>query len=249
MPPVEMSSERPQRVAAANDGGGGSGAEGLAERIFVRLHPVMAWLAAVFVLILVGDAIVGEESPFATIFTVAGWVIWAIFALDFLVRMMAAPSTVAFLRRNWWQVLFLVLPFLALFRFLMALRVARAGRLLSAAVRGTRSAAAGLRSRLATVAAVTIMVILLAANVLFEFGGVAPYSDALHAAALATIAGQPTGGARAITKVMDVALALYSVVIFAAVAGALGAFFLEGDRRQGVLPPMDREARESIVKR
>ena len=219
-----------------------SNAEELAERIFVRLHPFMAWLAAVFVLVLVGDAIVGDDSPFATIFTVAGWVIWAIFALDFLVRMVAAPSTAHFLRRNWWQVLFLVLPFLALFRFLMALRVARAGRLLSAAVRGTRSAAAGLRSRLATIGAVTVMVILLAANVLFEFGGVAPYSQALHAAALATIAGEPTGASRGAAQAMDVVLALYSVVIFAAVAGALGAFFLEGDRRREDLSSTDRDA-------
>ena len=80
----------------------------------------------------------------------------------------------------WWQVLFLVLPFLAIFRFVMALRIARGGRLLSAAVRGTRTAAASLRSPLATVGAVTVMVILLAANVLFEFGGISPYADALH---------------------------------------------------------------------
>ena len=224
------------------DGPEDSNAEELAERILVRLHPFMAWLAALFVLVLVGDAIVGVDSPFATIFTVAGWVIWAIFALDFLVRMVAAPSTALFLRRNWWQVLFLVLPFLALFRFLMALRVARAGRLLSAAVRGTRSAAAGLRSRLATIGAVTVMVILLAANVLFEFGGVAPYSVALHAAALATIAGEPTGAAGGAAQAMDVVLALYSVVIFAAVAGALGAFFLEGDRRREALSSTDQDA-------
>lgn len=195
----------------------------------------MSWLAALFVLVVVGDAIVGGESPFETIFTVAGWAIWAVFVLDLVVRAVIAPSTRDFLRRNWWQVLFLVLPFLSLLRFFIALRVARAGRLVSAAVRGARTAAGKLRSRLATVAAVTIMVILLGANVLFEFGGVVPYADALYRASLATITGEPTGAITAPAKVMDVLFALYLVVVFATVAGSLGAYFLE--RRSDLPPP------------
>lgn len=199
----------------------------LAEAIFERLHLLMSWLAAVFVLVIVGDAIVGDESPFATIFTVGGWAIWGIFVLDLAVRAAIAPSTTGFLRRNWWQVLFLVLPFLALLRFFIALRVARAGRLVSAAVRGTRTAAGKLRSRLETVIAVTVMVMLLGANVLFEFGGVASYADALHRASLATITGEPTGATTGVAKLMEVFFALYSVGVFATVAGSLGAFFFE----------------------
>lgn len=207
----------------------------LAQGIFETLHPLMAWLAVIFVLVVVGDALVRNESPYATIFTVAGWIIWGVFVLDFLVRIAIAPSTGSFLRRNWWQVVFLILPFLALLRFFFALRVVRAGRLLSAAVRGTRSATSQLGNRLAVVAAVTVMVILFSANILFEFGGLQPYGIALHDAALATINGQPISGDRAIIQVMDVLLALYSVVVFAAVAGALGAFFLE--RRGEALSP------------
>ena len=199
----------------------------LAHEIFLRLNPLMGWLAVVFILVIVGDAMVESESPYATIFTVSGWLIWAIFVVDFAVRLRIAPSTANFLRKNWWQVLFLILPFLAFFRFFIAIRVARAGRLLSAAVRGTRSAASNLRNRLSTAGAVTVIVILLSANVLFEFGNVRPYGDALRAAALATIAGEPTSGDTAIAKVLDVVLALYSVVIFGAVAGSVGAFFLE----------------------
>lgn len=215
--------------------GGSAGHEGLAEAIFLRLHPFMAWLAALFVLVVVGDAVVAGESPFATIFTVAGWLIWGVFVLDFVVRLIVAPSTRTFLRRNWWQMVFLVLPFLALFRFLIALRVARAGRLLSAAVRGTRSAAAGLRSRLATVGAVTAIVILLCANLLFEFAGVDPYSEALYRAALAAIVGEPLGRQDGLSKALDIVLSLYSVVVFAAVAGSVGAFFLERDSSESDL--------------
>ena len=201
--------------------------EEIAQDIFLRLNPLMGWLAGVFVLVITGDAIVAGESPYATIFTVAGWAIWAIFVLDFVVRMTIAPSWRTFLRKNWWQVLFLVLPFLAFLRFFIAVRVARAGRLLSAAVRSTRSAASNLRDRLTTVGAVTVIVILLSANVLFEFGGIRPYGLALHDAAIATIVGESTSGTNTVARILNVVLALYSVVIFAAVAGAVGAFFLE----------------------
>jgi voltage-gated potassium channel len=204
----------------------GNEGEPLAEFLYARLHPLMSWLAAVFVLVVVGDAIVRDEGPFATVFTVAGWIIWAIFVLEFVARLVLADSTAGFLRSNWWQVAFLVLPFLALFRFLMALRVARAGRLLSAAVRGTRSATTHLRSRLRAIAAVTVMVVLLSANVLFEFGEVHPYALALHDAALAAVTGEPISGTSGAKQIMDVLLGLYSVIVFATVAGALGAFFL-----------------------
>lgn len=199
----------------------------LEHEIFLRLNPLMGWLAVVFILVIVGDSLVRPGSGYATIFTITSWLIWAVFVLDFIVRLRIAPSTGDFLRRNWWQILFLVIPFLAFFRFFIAVRVARASRLLSAAVRGTRSAASNLRSRLSTVAAVTVVVVLLSANVLFEFGNVRPYGDALRAAALATITGEPTLGDTAIAKILDVVLALYSVVIFGAVAGSVGAFFIE----------------------
>lgn len=201
--------------------------QSLAESLFDRLHPLMAWLAVLFLVVVVGDSLVRDESPFATIFTVAGWVIWGVFVLDFVLRLVIAPSKRIFFRRNWWQLVFLAVPFLALFRFFLALRVARAGRLLSAAVRGTRSAASKLRNRLSIVGAVTVIVVLVAANILFEFAGVEPYARALHAAALATITGEPIRASNAVASVLEVVLALYSVVVFAAVAGSLGAFFLE----------------------
>ena len=219
---------------------GAADRERFVEMLFERLHPLMAWLAALFVLVIVGEAVVANESPFATIFTVAGWVIWALFVMEFVVRLILAPSKMAFLRRNWWQMVFLVLPFLALARALMALRVARAGRLVSAALRGTRSAASGLRNRLAAVGAVTVMVTLLSANVLFEFAGITPYGMALHDAAYATISGEPISGSSAVARVMEIVLALYSVVVFAAVAGSVGAFFLE---RRAEDP--EREARQA----
>lgn len=208
----------------------GAGEDGWAESLFERLHPAMAWLAALFVLVVVGETIVAHETPFATIFTVCGWAIWGIFVLEFFLRASLAGDIRAFLQANWWQLIFLALPFVALLRFFMAFRVARAGRLVSAVVRGGRSAAASLRSRLATVAASTVLIVLIAANVLYEFGNLRPYAAALHDSAMATITGEPISGSSGVKEVMDVVLAPYSVAVFAAVAGTLGAYFLEQER-------------------
>ncbi len=123
--------------------------------------------------------------------------------------------------------MFLVLPFLRFARVLARLRVGRMGRVVSSAIRSSRSARAVLSSRLGWLAAVTAIIVLSAAQLLYEFAGFNRYGDALHAAALATIVGEPAGRASGAARVLDVVLALYSVIVFAALAGTLGAFFLE----------------------
>lgn len=63
-------------------------------------------------------------------------------------------------------------------------------------------------------------------QLLYEFGPGVTYGDALHAAALATISGEPLGMDGALAKTIEVVLALYAAVLFAALAGPFGAFFL-----------------------
>jgi len=198
--------------------------------IYKRLHPVMAWLALLFVAVVLGDTFVKSESPFATIFTVAAWVIWACFALEYVTRFVIAPSPMRFLARTWWQLIFLVLPFLGFVRIVAALRVARAGRAVSALVRTTRTATQALSNRIVWLGAVTVIVILLATDLLYEFAGVRPYTRALHDVALAAIGGEPISSPSGVAQILDVVLAVYAVVVFATLAGALGAFFFE---RQG----------------
>ena len=78
----------------------------------------MGWLALLFVVVVLGDSFVRGESPFATIFTVSAWVIWGFFVTEYLARLVVAPSTGAFLARTWWQLIFLVLPFLGFLRII-----------------------------------------------------------------------------------------------------------------------------------
>lgn len=198
------------------------------ERVAIELSermdgPVTA-LGVIFLLIVLVDTVIRPEDVLAVVFDVAGWLLWAVFVLEFVLRAVVAPSTWAFLRRNWWQVVFLAVPFLRFVRILA--RVARLGRVVSSAVRTTRSATATLSSRLGWLSAATAIVVLAASQILYEFASYERYADALHDATLATITGEPTGLDSAAARVLEVLLALYSVVVFATLAGVLGAYFL-----------------------
>lgn len=150
----------------------------------------------------------------------------------FLLRLYVAPSRGRFLRRNWAQIVFLVflvLPFLRVFRLLRGLRFlrfGRAGRILSSALRVTRTASRRLGGRIAWLATVTTTVVLAASQLLYEFGDVEPYSEALYRAAMATVTGEPTTIA-GVGRLLDVVLAGYPVVVFATLAGIAGAFLIE----------------------
>ncbi|MGO2430919.1 hypothetical protein ACTXJR_16305 [Glutamicibacter ardleyensis] len=53
------------------------------------------------------------------------------------------------------------------------------------------------------------------------------YSEALYEATMATITGSGITSTDAFSKALQLVLAMYSVVIFATLAGSLGAFFLQ----------------------
>ena len=202
--------------------------EAWAAQLQDRFAPIASALGLLFVLVVIGENLAGDGSSLRGVFLVAGWAIWGVFVAEFILRAVVAPSTGGFLRKNWWQLIFLLLPFL---RFLAALRfarVARAGRIVGSAVRGTRSAGQVLRDRITWIAMVHAIVVLAASQLLFEFGDAGTtYGQVLHAVALASVSGEPLGLQSSLAQVLEVVLALYAVVVFAASAGILGAYFLE----------------------
>ena len=209
--------------------------EAWAEGLLDRLTPFMTALSVVFLLVVLGEQFARPGSAMAYGLTVAGWLLWAAFCAEFLVRLVVAPDTARFLRRNWWQVLFLLLPFLRFLRLVRAVRVLRTGRVISSAVRSTRTAQQVLGGRVAWLSVTSAITVMSTSQLLYAFSGYADYGEALHAAALATIGGEPLGMDDAFSQVMDVALTVYSVVVFATLAGTLGAFFLESRTRPGGL--------------
>ncbi len=204
--------------------------EGLAR----RLDKPMGVLGLVFVLVVLGQ-VLAREPWLVAILTVVGWLCWAVFVAEFALRAVRARDRRRFWARNWWQLVFLAVPFLRFARALPLLRAARLGGVLSAAVRGSRSAGRLLSSRIGWLAAVTGVVVLAASQLLYVSGDHDRYSAALHDAALATVTGQPLTAGSGFARVLEVVLAVYSVAVFATLAGALGAYFLHDRRPEG--PP------------
>jgi voltage-gated potassium channel len=213
-------------------------AEGLAR----RLDKPMGILGLVFVLVVLGQSL-AEEPWLVTALTVFGWLAWAVFVAEFVYRAVSARDKRRFWTRNWWQLIFLAIPFLRFFRALTFLRfarvarVARVGGVLSAAVRGSRSAGRLLSGRIGWLVAVTGVVILAASQLLYVLGSYDDYVVALYDAALATVSGEPLSADGGLARVLDVVLAVYSVAVFATVAGALGAYFLDRNRPASGGPP------------
>lgn len=205
--------------------------DAFAQELYDRLHPLMAALGVLFLVLVLAQGPAQEGTPLQRGLLAATWVLWVVFVAEYVLRLIIAPSKARFLRQTWWQIAFLAIPVLTLFRALLVLRVARPTRVALAAFRGGRSARASLTTRAAWLGVVTAIVVFAAADVLYNLG-LRPYGRALHAAALAAINGEPTGSERALAQVLDVALALYAVVFFASLAGIVGAFFLERKEEQ-----------------
>lgn len=203
-----------------------------AEELAARLDRPMGAVGLVFVLVVLGQSI-AEDPGLRTGLTVLGWVLWAVFVAEFALRAYVARDQRRFWVRNWWQLVFLVVPFLRFARALTLLRAARVGGVLSSAVRGSRSAGRLLSGRLGWLAVVTGVVVLASSQLLYVLGVYPGYVDALHDAALATVTGEPLAAAGGIARTLEVALAVYSVVVFATLAGALGAFFLQRPEKPG----------------
>jgi voltage-gated potassium channel len=210
-----------QRPGVRSGAGVAAEREGLAR----RLDRPMGVLGIIFVLVVLGQSL-ATEGWLVTTLTWTGWLLWAVFVTEFAVRAWQAPDRRRFWARNWWQVVFLAVPFLRFARALRVLRVARVSGVLSAAVRGSRSAGRLLSGRIGWLAAVTAVVVLASSQLLYVVGTYDDYASALHGAALATVTGEPLSAEGGIARAVEVVLAVYSVAVFATLAGALGAYFL-----------------------
>ncbi len=198
----------------------------LAEVVGARLDPAMSALGIIFALIVLIETVSKPAGAVGRILGVVGWVLWAIFVIEFLARMVIAPSKSRFLRKNWWQVAFLLVPFLRVFRLMRIARLSRAGRVLSSSVRASRSAGRALTSRVGWLLSVTVIVVLASSQILYEFADFPSYGEALYQTAMTAITGNGLTARSGITRIFSLALAVYSVVVFASLAAILGSFFM-----------------------
>lgn len=139
--------------------------EAWAEELLNRLTPAMSALGVLFLLVVVGEQFARSDSRVSLLLTVTGWALWAVL-VEFLA--LVAPSTSRFLKRIWWQLLFLVLPFLRILRLVRAIRVLRTGRVLSSAIRSSRSARSVLGGRVGWLAVTCAITVLGASLLLYQ---------------------------------------------------------------------------------
>lgn len=196
-----------------------------AEALARRLDKPMGALGLVFVLVVLAQSL-STSGRLSNVLTAAAWFLWAIFVSEFTLRAYVAQDQRRFWARNWWQVIFLAVPFLRFVRVLRLLRFARVGSVVSAAVRGSRSAGRLLSSRVGWLGVVTAVVVLASSQLLLVVGSYSNYAKALHDAALSTVTGQPLSADDGFAQVLEVVLAVYSVGVFATLAAAVGAYFL-----------------------
>ena len=210
-----------------------------------RLDPFMAWLGVVFALLVGYDVAVYVGSTASRVLEVAGWIIWAVFALEFGSRLWLAPQRLRYLRSHWWQPLLLLAPFLRVFSFLRLARFGRAlpaSRVISSSYRALGTARYLLRSRLGYLGATSSIGAIAVAELAYLFerdqeGGVfASFGEAALWAATTVLALQsdPVPVSTGARIVMLVGLAL-GLVLVASLAGTIGSFLVDERRERAAV--------------
>ena len=213
-----------------------------------RTDPAMAWLGVVWALV-VGYELAVELSPgVQRVLAVVGWVVWAVFLVELIAHVYVAPRRLRYLRRHPVQLVGVLVPALRVLRFARLLRLGRAlpaARVVTSSYRVAGTARRLLGSRLGYIGALSVIVMVALAELayLFERGAADPafgsFADAVLWAVAVVVAGQgdPVPSSLGAHVAMLAGFA-WGVAVFATVAGALGAFFVDERReRAGGEPP------------
>ncbi|HVM00388.1 MAG TPA: ion transporter [Egibacteraceae bacterium] len=208
--------------------------ERLAALIEERLDIPMAVLAVAWAVLVAYDLVAPPEMREEL--ALAGNVIWAVFVVEFVLKLSVSGRPVRFLRRRWPSVLFLLLPALRMFRVLRAVRALRAlpaARVIGSSYRAVGTARNLLQGRLTFLMTATGIAVFSSAQMLYLLergrdGGVRGLGDALWWSANLAVTGNLVfDPVTLLGRVLAILLSAYSVVVFASVAAALGAFFIE----------------------
>lgn len=211
-----------------------------------RTDPVMAWLGVLFALLVGFQLAVSVRPPADRALDIAGWVIWAIFVVDFAAKLVLAPTKGRFLRRHWLQALALILPTLRLFSFLRLVRLGRAfpaARVLTTSYRSIGTARRLFRSRLAYLGGLSVIAVVGLAELAYVFEGgsdgtLPTFLDSLIWSASVVIGMQadPMPVTRLGQLVMLTGFAV-GLVLIATLAGSFGAFLFEGRQEREQTEP------------
>jgi voltage-gated potassium channel len=173
------------------------------------------------------------------------YLIWGVFLVDFIVRMILAPDKLGYLRTNWLTALSLFVPALRIFsvfrifralRLLSAARGVRLLRVVSSLNRGMRGLRLSMkRRRFGYVISLSTLVVLVAAAAMLAFesdqpGGFINYADALYwTAMMMTTLGSGYWPQSVEGRAMAFLLALYAFTMLGYVTATLATYFVGRD--------------------
>ena len=233
---------QPARTLAAEDDAQLTRRERLAALVEDRLDPVMALLGIGWVGFVLYEQVApaGQRS---TLLLVSN-IIWGVFIAEFVLKLALSGHPLRFMVRRWFSIVFLVLPALRVLRVirgLRALRILPAARVIGSGYRAIDRAGQLLRGRIALLGMATVIAILSGGQLLYVFEagaeGVRGLGDALWWSANLAISATGVYAAESLLgRLVVLVLSAYAVVVFAALAATLGAFFMESreeDRRAG----------------
>jgi voltage-gated potassium channel len=199
------------------------------------LGPPMALLSAVWLVLLVLDLTGHSNRPLK----IAATVIWAVFIVEFAVRLFIAPQKGRFLKRNILTLVALVVPALRLFR---ALAFLRAVRVVGAVNRSMNALRRTLRRRaFGYVAGLTAAVWLAGAAGMLNLepageirGGFASFWDAFWwTGMLLTTIGSQYWPQTAEGRVLAMLLSLYAIGVLGYLTATIASFFIGRDAERG----------------
>lgn len=205
------------------------------------LEKPMIYLGLVWIVLLIIELTRGL-SP---LLTVLSTVIWVIFIIDFVVRIMLAPHKLRYLEHNWLTALSLVVPAVRVLRFTRLFRVAGFARgsslvkVVGSLNRGMNALGGALGRRgFGYVAALTLLVTFAGAAGMYAFErdtphtGITSYWAALWWTAMVmTTMGSDYFPHSAQGRVLCIILAVYAFAVFGYVTATLATFFVDRDAR------------------
>ena len=218
----------------------------------------MAVLSLAWLFIVVAELVWGEGG----LLTTFGLVIWVVFLIEFVVRLLLAPGKLVFLRHNWLTLLSLLLPALRVFRALRLFRAARAlrrlrlVRIVGTANRSMKALRTALhRRRFGYVAGLTVLIVLLGAAGMMNFeparevpGGFASYGHALWwTAMLVTSIGSDFWPVTTDGRVLTLLLSTYGLAVFGYITASFASFFVGRDAEAPDGPVAGREVIERLA--
>jgi voltage-gated potassium channel len=228
----------------------------LASIIRLTEQPMIV-LSFAWVVLVVVDLARGLTAPLL----LATNAIWILFIVDFLIKLIIAPSRLLFLRKHWITAASIALPafrVLQAFRFFRMLRLFRAGgtvnllRLLTSTRRGMQALAKTLGRRgFGYMVAITAMVIFLGAAGMLYFEnpatlagagydarGISSYAEAVWwTAMIMTTMGSDYWPRSPEGRILCWMLALYAFTVFGYITATIASHFILSDRQR------DRQAR------